>query len=201
MPLVWFVSDPLGICFIVLTWVLMAFGDWVVIKYTFHGWFASDDPMLPGIPFDIVGTILFFFYQALLVFAVLAHLQAIFCDPGSPNKYPRLAPFPLSHGPQARICHKCNNHWKPPRAHHCKTCKMCIFRMDHHCPWINNCVGLYNQKMFILFLFYTALFSLSSVLLLMLGAFWWFRHSKNPVWLGDTANLTAGVEVSLPCHT
>ena len=61
-----------------------------------------------------------------------------------------------------RICDKCSC-VKPPRSHHCSICKRCVLKMDHHCPWMNNCIGLYNEKAFLLFNFYTMLTSFYTI--------------------------------------
>jgi len=53
-------------------------------------------------------------------------------------------------------CERCDKP-KPHRAHHCSVCKQCVLKMDHHCPWVNNCVGWNNYKFFILFITYTCI--------------------------------------------
>jgi hypothetical protein len=46
---------------------------------------------------------------------------------------------------------------RPERTHHCRKCKRCILKMDHHCNILNTCIGYYNYKLYIIFLFFTIL--------------------------------------------
>lgn len=43
---------------------------------------------------------------------------------------------------------------KPPRTRHCKFCDRCCMKLDHHCYWIGNCIGIYNTKFFFQYGFY-----------------------------------------------
>jgi len=69
-----------------------------------------------------------------------------------------------------KVCARCRR-GKPPRSHHCSALGDCVLRMDHFCPWVNNCVGLLNHKYFILFLFYTTLNSVIVLACLVTAAF------------------------------
>jgi DHHC palmitoyltransferase len=55
--------------------------------------------------------------------------------------------------PISSVCDKCES-IRPPRCHHCRVCNRCVFQFDHHCVWLNNCVGYNNVRSFLLAVIY-----------------------------------------------
>ena len=57
------------------------------------------------------------------------------------------------------MCQRCLR-TKPDRTHHCSQCNQCILKMDHHCPWVANCIGFRNHKFFLNMIFYASVTTL-----------------------------------------
>ncbi|XP_053455401.1 palmitoyltransferase ZDHHC3 isoform X7 [Nycticebus coucang] len=153
----WFIRDGCGIACAIVTWFLVLYAEFVVLFVM----------LIPSR--DYVYSIINGFVFNLLAFLALAsHCRAMLTDPGAVPKGNATKEFieslQLKPGQVVYKCPKCCS-IKPDRAHHCSVCKRCIRKMDHHCPWVNNCVGENNQKYFVLFTMYIALISLHALIM------------------------------------
>lgn len=174
--------DPCGILCLLLTYAIICYTN-----YAFIYWIAWDSALTVG---RVINAVVF---QILIVLLTWSHFRASFTDPGIVTQGKDDAEFSrealltckFSNITQANnssfdsgdddtgyeedvdtkrwtICPKCQT-YRPPRAHHCSICKRCIRKMDHHCPWINNCVGERNRKYFLQFLLYVGIVSFYTI--------------------------------------
>ncbi|XP_039333643.1 palmitoyltransferase ZDHHC3 isoform X1 [Saimiri boliviensis] len=153
----WFIRDGCGIACAIVTWFLVLYAEFVVL---FVMLIPSRDYV-----YSIINGIVF---NLLAFLALASHCRAMLTDPGAVPKGNATKEFieslQLKPGQVVYKCPKCCS-IKPDRAHHCSVCKRCIRKMDHHCPWVNNCVGENNQKYFVLFTMYIALISLHALIM------------------------------------
>ncbi|KAI8027681.1 putative protein S-acyltransferase 17 [Camellia lanceoleosa] len=86
---------------------------------------------------------------------ILLFLLTSYSDPGTVNaenvsQY--LSAYPYDNAIYLeKECSTCKI-LKPARSKHCSICDRCVARFDHHCGWMNNCIGERNTRYFMAFL-------------------------------------------------
>jgi len=91
-----------------------------------------------------------------------------------------------------RRCRKCNDNYKPHRAHHDSVTGRCVVKLDHFCPWVGNAVGALNHKFFVLFIGYTCLATIMSLVLITTRVFTCGYHLQDGKLESDTAKNAPG---------
>lgn len=64
----------------------------------------------------------------------------------------------------------------------------CVKRMDHHCPWVNNCVGHNNHKYFILFVTYATIGMGYAIITIIASIVYDLRASKKVIFISGSAS-------------
>eukprot|EP01083_Nonionella_stella_P107292 310613_1 len=172
-------GGPIGLVTMIASLLACYFNWYTVSRVCLHtAEYLTVSNIVPAAIFNIV-----------VLLAVLGFLRTAFVDAGFVSR--RLAvPASLPVAEQreriskvaeelgitkVQVCEKCSNsesvQYRPLRAHHCQVCKRCVLRMDHHCLFANNCIGAKNYKSFYLFLWYSYLAAVLSLLVLVWTVF------------------------------
>ncbi|XP_015273204.1 PREDICTED: probable palmitoyltransferase ZDHHC11 [Gekko japonicus] len=92
----------------------------------------------------------------LFIYHLINHLVAVTIDPADQNVLAKKnynKPMPIfdrstcKHVIQNQRCYLCEVE-VGPKVKHCSACNKCIADFDHHCNWLNNCVGSKNYWFF-----------------------------------------------------
>lgn len=133
-----------------------------------------------------------YFLNAILLTTLFLHLYLHYADPGFLRSTKHMSDEiePSIHQEQdnsrsnGSYCNKCSLK-RDEQVGHCTVCKSCVLRRDHHCFWVDNCIGYYNHKVFVSYLVcFFVLFSYSLLAILKR-----FGTLECALWQSDAGNL------------
>lgn len=94
-------------------------------------------------------------YTVLYTSHLISHVTALLLDPAEKalrklrKKYvPEFDRSVHAHVIENGRCHLCNIFTSSKRTKHCSVCNKCVYYFDHHCKWLNNCIGRRNYAVF-----------------------------------------------------
>jgi palmitoyltransferase ZDHHC3/7/25 len=173
----WLNNEPCGMLCGMITYGLLCYGSYASCFKVILPWLGS----------GFIGLTHCLLFNVATILAAYSHFAAMTTDPGAVPKDARPLPSDMQEqDPEAqgasfnkyrKFCKRCKA-FKPVRAHHCSMCGRCVVKMDHHCPWVNNCVGIGNHKLFLLFLFWVNVVCVYSILLIFDRYMLCFMHSS-----------------------
>ena len=98
--------------------------------------------------------------QVLFVLSLILNIVVWQSNPGFIEQDPSLKFVNLLDSFEASsLCPDCKI-IRLPRCRHCNLCQRCVDRFDHHCPWVNNCIGKNNFVYFYSFVFIQTIYLL-----------------------------------------
>lgn len=129
------------------TWVGVVMSAYFLSVYVYF----SNIYWIPNIP---SGESMVFFVMNCIFFPL--YIKLLRGDPGSvrakssspENEWRHFVSSLEKDDPLPQFCLSCMVR-RPIRGKHCRSCNSCIARFDHHCGWINNCVGVENHFPFL----------------------------------------------------
>ncbi|KAK5642047.1 hypothetical protein RI129_008214 [Pyrocoelia pectoralis] len=138
--------------------------------------------------------------SALLLLHLVANLGASLLDPAepllrriSPTSVPELDRTKYAHVIENGICHLCGIPITGQRTKHCSACNKCVASFDHHCKWLNHCIGGRN---YVPFLMCVSTAVAAAVLVALLAIAELIVHNIDPTWLSRTPFNESGTESS-----
>nr|XP_022912600.1 protein S-acyltransferase 21 [Onthophagus taurus] len=140
--------------------------------------------------------------STLLLLHLASHLGASLVDPAEPElrknvpvPVPELDRSKHIHVIEDGNCNLCKIKTTSDRTKHCGACNKCVEGFDHHCKWLNHCVGARNYVTFLMCVS-TAVAAAAFVAILAIAEL--IFHQTESGWFSKPDNITLPIQSSLP---
>lgn len=181
---------------------LQLIGWLTLILFVTSGYYLIIPAFQPIVQLPLYATL-----SILVIIHVVSHIAALVIDPAdielrkiSTSKVvPEFDRTKHSHVIENGRCHLCNIKTSSQRTKHCAVCNKCIEKFDHHCKYLNQCVGKRNYVPFLM----CVVSAVAAVLVILTAAIVQIVFIYvNPRWLNlwndfDTTTTTTTDEIEI----